>query len=207
MTKYIAHTMLALALCVVGVGCAGTEEKPADPTIGVAEWWDNPGEIKDHLAVVGVAKRTRNLSLNRRQAEVDGRAQLLATLRANIQQLVEDWAKTTGDLSNENTIADYVNAESFTRQHLDDVIAGSRAMKYKTIDGNVFCLMVLEDPVAWQNNVDNSVRDAILKDETMFKTQVMKDDFEKKMNALSEKNGKMREQQKAEFDKRYGDGS
>jgi hypothetical protein len=44
--------------------------------------------------------------------------------------------------------------------------------------------MVLRDPTEWVKNLANDVRDQALQDDTLFKTEVLKNDFRDRMDKL-----------------------
>lgn len=170
-------------------GCSSGPE--ADGTGGGSvtapdDWPNNPGLIQDHLAAVGIAPIINKGSIGpaRTFAETDGRAKLAAALEARISQLVENWAKQVGDMNKERSFSDLINQEAITRQFVDATVRGAVPDRYKESDGNVYVLMVLKDPSIWTKNIIDNIEDQALKDETLFKTEVMKQEFRDRMDRL-----------------------
>jgi hypothetical protein len=64
-------------------------------------------------------------------------------------------------------------------------------------------LLVLEDPSKFVQNVGDSVKSRALKDDTLLKTEVLKRDFEEKMDKLINADSKKVEDQTKEFLDRY----
>jgi hypothetical protein len=170
-------------VCLLAVGCA--DAPPTTPE-EVDAWWDNPGLIQDHLAAVGVTPLLNPAAEGpaRTYAEADGRAKMAAILKARMNQLVEGWSKDVGDLNKPASFSSYVNNEAITRQFVDADIAGAVPYKYHKANNSLYVLMVLKDPGQWVANLANTVRDQALQDETLFKTEVMKNDFRDKMDKL-----------------------
>lgn len=186
--KTFRNLILAVPVLWLMAGCKNGPETPQDyqPVSQVDPWWNNPGSVQDHLAAVGVSPllNKRAVASSRQAAEVDGRAKLAATLKAQIQSLAENWSKDVGDLTNEASFSSYVNNESFTRQFVNDAVKGAQAYKYHQDEGNVYVLMVLRDPTQWVENLATEIRDQALQDETLWKTEVMKQDFRKRMDDM-----------------------
>jgi hypothetical protein len=197
-------------LCVVPVlaafifsGCGSEEILPEG---NPEEWWNNPGAITDYLAAVGVSpllnKRAEGPA--RTYAEADGRAKMAAVLKAKMQQLVENWSKDVGDLTKEASFSSYINNEAFTRQHVDAVIAGAKAHTYHKAEGNIYVLMILENPTKWVANLADDTRDAALQDETLFKTEVMKNEFRDRMDGVKTKAVEQQQKLQENFQKKVG---
>ncbi|MBN1444351.1 MAG: hypothetical protein JXA90_16690 [Planctomycetes bacterium] len=188
-------------------GCGGTDVvDDAARTAAVfagCDWVDNPGLIKDHLATVGSSPFLGNLSQARDSAVANGRAQLAATLKTRVEQLIEDWAKTAGDLNRaKETLTALVNNETFTRQFTNTEVLGTRPVRYcpshsaelKPGD-TIYALVVLENPVTWQENIDDSFEDALLRDEILWKTEALKAGARDRMDALKKENEQRRLEQ------------
>jgi hypothetical protein len=171
------------ALVLATVGCASSEnlKEGLSPEF---EWWNEPGEIQDALVSVGSSKILGNMTAARNSAEADARAKIAQTVRAKIQSLVTNWFKEAGDNLDDDTLSSYINNEGLVRQMTDVDIVGARPVKYKTVDGYMFVLMVVEDPAQWTQFLGKSLKDQVLKDATLFKTEVLKNEFEAKLDAL-----------------------
>jgi hypothetical protein len=184
LSKRCVLPVVASSLFFFAAGCGGAPETLAERVEEVSDWIDNPGDIRDTLAAVGSAKILGNVSSARNRAEADARAKMAATARAQVQSLMSNWFKETGDNLDERTVASYMNDEGLIRQLTDTEIIGARPVRYKDRGGVQYVLMVIDDAAKWTQQVGTSVKDKILKDQTLFKTEVMKRDFEEKLDKL-----------------------
>jgi hypothetical protein len=190
----------AVAVTCLFFGCASEEGMKVGDVTPEDEWWNNPGLIQDHMAAIGVSPllNARAEGPARTYAETDGRAKMAAVLKSRMNQLVENWSKDVGDLTKEASFSSFVNNEALTRQFVDADIAGAVPYKYHKAEGNLYVLMVLKNPEQWVANLANGVRDSALQDETLFKTEVLKNDFRDKMDKLrTEQTDKTKAQQDA----------
>ena len=191
MLRLVSRAALACgALCLLSLGCSSTENTSVDdvPGLTVEEWWNNPGAVKDALTAVGSYPVTNELAIGqaRQNAVINGRFELAAALKAKIDALSENWNKSVGDLSKPASFSNYTNDETMIRQHVDAVVQGAQAYKYKQVGSTMYVLMVLKSPGEWTQNVLDDATDDALKDATLFRTEIMKNDFRKRMDALKE---------------------
>ena len=177
--------LVTAALVLASVGCASDQPTVADT--GEIEWWNSPVEIRDAVVAVGSSRIIGNKSAARNSAEVDGMGRIARAVEAKVQQLMTNWFKEAGDNLDEATMSSYINNEGITRVVTDVEIVGASVAKYKEVDGYMYALIVLEDPAKWTQHVGETFKDNVLKDATLFKTEVMKQDFEAKLDALIEK--------------------
>ncbi|MGQ9591647.1 MAG: hypothetical protein ACUVYA_15295 [Planctomycetota bacterium] len=153
------------------------------------EWWNNPGEVDDHMAAVGASPCPNAASQGsaRTFAEADGRQKIAASIQARITSLVENWAKIVGDTSDQQTFTSLINNEGFTRQFVDRSVVGARAVTYKYLpeEKTLYALMVVQDPAAWMVEFrENSLEKAA---QTLLWTQAQKEDFRKKMDEIQKR--------------------
>lgn len=203
-TRKLCAALVLSALWIATPSCGSAPDpKPVDATMAGDDWIDNPGGIKDVLTAVGSAPIVGNKSAARQSAEANARGQMAANARAKVQQLISTWFKEAGDMLDERTKSSYVNNEGLVRQVTDEELIGSRVVKYKEREGYMYVLMVIDDPDKWTKQVGTSVRDRAIKDETLFKTEVMKQDFEKKLDALINRDADAATQAKVNLEKAY----
>lgn len=198
----IAAASMAASLLFVPA-CGSTPETVAERVNEVGNWMDNPGDIRDALAAVGVSNVVGSEHTARTRAEANGRAILAATAKAKVQQLIENWYKETGDLLDEKTMSSYMNDEGITRQFTDVELIGARPIRYAKRDGSQYVLLIIDDPAKWTKQVAASVKDRAIKDETMFKTEVMKREFADKLDKLVEKDAKAATDARDKFQQAY----
>lgn len=176
--------LLASSVFAFAAGCGGTPETVAEKIDEVSDWIDNPGDIRDTLAAVGSARIMGNPSNARNRAEIDARNKMAASAKTKIESYATNWAKECGDMLDEKTMSSYINDESIIRQFTDTEIIGARPVRYKVRGEIQYVLMIIDDASKWTKQVGSSVKDRILKDQTLFKTEVMKRDFEEKLDKL-----------------------
>ncbi len=198
----IAAASMAASLLFVPA-CGSSPETIAERVEEVGNWMDNPGDIRDALAGVGVSKIVGNEAAARTRAEANGRAVLAATAKAKVQQLIENWYKETGDMLDEKSMSSYMNDEGIVRQFTDLELIGARPMKYAKREGSQYVLMIIDDPAKWTKQVAASVKDRAIKDETLFKTEVMKRDFAEKLDKLVERDSDAASKARDKFQSNY----
>lgn len=194
------------ALCALMglVGCGGGPEMQQNQVEEVEGWWDNPGLIKTNLAAVGVATVVNDMTAGtaRRTAEVDARAKLAEALKSRIVSLSENWSKEAGDLiQGEKSMTSLINNESMIQQFANAVVQGAVPHQYKRIPssgpGTQYVLMVLHNPEEWTQNLLDEVESQALRDDTLWKTELMKNDFRKRLEAFKKDQlGQAQEDQK-----------
>jgi len=197
--------LLVVLGLVVSVGLACSEPKPAPPPPQGAgaegDWWDNPGQYTDALYAVGSAPMKSPMAAQnaRDSAYTNGQRQIAAALEVKIQSLVSTWSKSTGDAADEATIQELFNNEQFTRAIVNTVLKGARAVKYHTPKepGVVYCLVAL-DAQKYTSAVKQSASDQLKKVRTEVMTQIRKDECERKLDELLDKEEKkIHEQEEA----------
>ncbi len=202
-TRKLCAALLVSSLWIGTTSCGSTPAENNGPVVTGESWIDNPGDIKDVLTATGAAKILGNPSAARTRAEADGRAKIAASAKALIQSLVSNWAKETGDMLDERTISSYLNDEVLIRQITDAELIGARPVKYATRDGVQYVLIMVDDPEKWTKQVGKSMKDRAIKDETLFKTEVMKRDFEDKLDKLINRDADNAKDAKAKFQQAY----
>jgi hypothetical protein len=198
-----AFLILTASLVAFTAGCSGGPETPQDRIAEVSDWIDNPGDIRDTLAAVGSARILGNESSARTRAEVDARAKMAATARAQVQSLMSNWFKETGDMLDEKSISSYLNDEGLIRQLTDTEIIGARAVKYEKRDNIQYVLMVIDDADKWTKQVGSSVKDKALKDQTLWKSEALKRDFEEKLDKLINRDAEVQQKQLEDVKQKY----
>jgi hypothetical protein len=173
---------LIVSSCVILASC-GSGPEPLNE-VQPETWIDNPTMVEGVMAATGMARILGNEGNARTRAEADGRAKLAATARSQMQQLISNWAKETGDLLNDASVSSLLNDETLIRQVTDAELIGARAAKYAKREGNQYVLVVMDDPAEWTKRVGAGMRSRALQDQTLFKTEVLKRDFEEKLDKL-----------------------
>ena len=190
--------LAVLGLATMFAACKSTNSNtgvPADDKLVVSdgqggqkvviEWWNNPGDV-GKFASAGAAKVHGNVNAARNRAEVQGRATLAASLKAEIQSLSELWSQEAGDNLNEESVSSMFNDETFIRQVVDTTLLGARVDRYKQVDGNMYALVILEKPETFIDNIVDKGKENI-KADTLLETQVKKEMASEKLDNLLNK--------------------
>lgn len=171
------------------------ENAPAQPaTAGEAAVpeprWEERTDFGAALAVVGAAKVMGSAASARTSAEADARAKLGMTLRAHAHSLVHGWAKETGGVVDELTVNSYVNGEMLMRQLTDPELSGARPIQFASRQDMQHVLTVVIAPDQWVRRVGAGLKDAVSK-AGVFQTEVMRRDFEDKLDLLIARDAKI----------------
>lgn len=201
--KRLPSLPLAVLLGVLISGCSSPQ--PAVPEEGAQPieegWWNNPGAIRDRLAVIGSAPYIGNVSNARDRAYTNALGTMAAALQSRVTQLRENWAKEVGDLAaGEESYTSLINDESITRVYTDARLAGATPHKFRMVGDTQYVLVTLRDPVEWTENVLNSLEEAALQQETLWKTEAMKDKFRERMDTLKDEQKQRVQEQKEALD-------
>lgn len=151
----------------------------------VIDWWNNPGDV-GKFAAAGAARVHGNVNAARSRAEVQGRATLAASLKAEIQSLSELWTQEAGDNLNEDSVSSMFNDETFIRQVVDTTLLGARVDRYQQVDGNMYALVILEKPETFIGNIVDKSKENI-KNDALLETQVRKEMASEKLDGLLNK--------------------
>lgn len=146
-------------------------------------------DLGDALAAVGKAETLGNVASARVRAETDARAILSARAFMEIQSRVSNWLKELGSF--EDSVASSIaNTETLIRPLVETGSLAARPVRYALRDDVQYVLMVIDAPDQWTRDMGKSLTDLVIKDDTYFRTQVMKLDFQQKLQALIERDAK-----------------
>jgi hypothetical protein len=181
---FVASIFLTAGLALT-TGCA-SDDSVSVPSDG--DWIDNPGQVEGALAAVGTQIFVSNEGNARTGAEADARAKLAATLKAEINQLVENWAKEAGDLQIQDSLSSLINNETFTRQYVDTVIRGATAYEYQRRENTVYCLMLMqpEKVAEWYDEMSDALEKEAMRDAALWKTEAMKSEARDRFDKIKE---------------------
>ena len=152
LTRILGTTTLTLALA----GCfgGGTQQVavpdctfPDAPTIAAPGWvCDEPVEGLAVSAVGSADKSAAGINFMKQQASTAARVQLAQTMKVQVQNLVKQFAETTG-VGDSETV-DMVNS-SVTKQITNETLVGTRIFKTRrSPNGNLYVLVGLDDNAA-----------------------------------------------------------
>lgn len=149
-TKNSLFTMSAIALAALLTACAGEEVKevaecvfPDAPDAPAPGWiCDEPVEGVE-VSAVGVAEKSAaGHSFMKNMASTDARVQMAQAMKVHVQNMVKQYAETTGAASTETV--DKVNT-SVTKQITDQTLVGTKIFKTRVSPtGSLYVLLGMD---------------------------------------------------------------
>ena len=178
----ISGVMLTLLL----TGCGSDEIKqaapdcvfPDSPTTDAPGWvCDQPVEGVE-VSAVGVAEKTAaGHSFMKNMAATDARVQLAQSMKVHVQNMVKQYAETTGAADSETV--DKVNT-SVTKQITDETLVGTKIFKTRTSpNGTLYVLLGMDATMAAQAT-ENALKTSMGNDKALwqqFKAQKAQDEL------------------------------
>jgi len=175
---FLAAVMLA--------ACGKEEVKTAAPDCVFPEAPSTaaPGWICDEpvegiaVSAVGVAEKSKaGHSFMKNMAATDARVQLAQAMKVHVQNLVKQYAETTGAADSETV--DKVNT-SVTKQLTDESLVGTKIYKTRTSPNGTLYVLLGMDPGAAETATENAVRTSMGNDRALwqqFKAQKGQDEL------------------------------
>ncbi len=158
--KTVALVLSMLALTACGNG-DGVKEEVADCVFPDAPDAAAPGWICDEpvdgieISAVGVAEKTAaGHSFMKNMAATDARVQLAQSMKVHVQNMVKQYAETTGAADAETV--DKVNT-SVTKQITDETLAGTKIFKTRTSPNGTLYVLLGMDPKAVYAATENAL--------------------------------------------------
>lgn len=149
--RKIIYVLLSAVVVISVTGCssAPTKEKVADCVFPnskeAAPGWvcDQPVEGMPVAAMGSAAKSDAGISFMKQMAATDARVQLAQNMKVQVQNMIKQYAETTGAASKETV--DRVNT-SVTKQITDQTLQGTKIMQSRTgPDGTLYVLVGLDE--------------------------------------------------------------
>ena len=178
----ISVAVMALVL----TSCGSDEVKQAEPdcVFPDAPSAAAPGWICDEpvegiaVSAVGVAEKSAaGHSFMKNMAATDARVQLAQSMKVHVQNMVKQYAETTGAADTETV--DKVNT-SVTKQITDESLVGTKIYKTRTSpNGNLYVLLGMDESVA-ASATQNALRTSMNNDRALwqqFKAQKGQDEL------------------------------
>ena len=165
--------------------CAGEEVKevaecvfPDAPDVAAPGWiCDEPVEGVAVSAVGSAEKSKAGHSFMKNMAATDARVQLAQAMKVHVQNMVKQYAETTGAADSETV--DKVNT-SVTKQITDQTLVGTKIFKTRSSpNGTLYVLLGLDDNAAAQAT-QNAVKTSMNNDQALwqqFKAQKGQDEL------------------------------
>ena len=179
-------TMSAVALAALLTACGGEEVKQAAPDCVFPDAPETPapGWICDEpvdgveVSAVGVAEKSAaGHSFMKNMAATDARVQLAQSMKVHVQNMVKQYAETTGAADSETV--DKVNT-SVTKQITDESLVGTKIFKTRTSpNGALYVLLGMDASIA-AAATENALKTSMNNDKALwqqFKAQKGQDEL------------------------------
>lgn len=176
----VTASILMLTSCSSGE----VKEAAADCVFPDAPATEAPGWICDEpvegiaVAAVGVAEKSAaGHSFMKNMAATDARVQLAQQMKVNVQNMVKQYAETTGAADSETV--DKVNT-SVTKQITDETLVGSKIYKTRTSPNGTLYVLLGMDPTTMATAAENALKTSMNNDRALwqqFKAQQGQDEM------------------------------
>jgi uncharacterized protein YeaO (DUF488 family) len=177
-------SVVFMALVLTACGSDEVKEAAADCVFPDAPSAAAPGWICDEpvegiaVSAVGVAEKSAaGHSFMKNMAATDARVQLAQSMKVHVQNMVKQYAETTGAADTETV--DKVNT-SVTKQITDESLVGTKIYKTRTSpNGNLYVLLGMDESVA-ASATQNALRTSMNNDRALwqqFKAQKGQDEL------------------------------
>ena len=176
-------SVIATALLLTSCGSDGVKEEPEcvfpDAPSTAAPGWicDEPVEGID-VSAIGVAEKSAaGHSFMKNMAATDARVQLAQAMQVHVQNMVKQYAETTGAADSETV--DKVNT-SVTKQITDETLVGTKIYKTRSSPNGALYVLLGMDPNAAATAAENALKTSMNNDRALwqqFKAQKGQDEL------------------------------
>ncbi len=177
-------SVMATALFLTSCGSDGVKQAEPDcvfpdaPSTAAPGWiCDEPVEGID-VSAVGVAEKSAaGHSFMKNMAATDARVQLAQAMQVHVQNMVKQYAETTGAADSETV--DKVNT-SVTKQITDETLTGTKIFKTRSSPKGALYVLLGMDPSAAATATENALRTSMSNDRALwqqFKAQKGQDEL------------------------------
>lgn len=176
----------AVAMAVLLTACGSDEVKQAAPdcVFPDAPGSAAPGWVCDEpvagieVSAVGVAEKSAaGHSFMKTMAATDARVQLAQSMKVHVQNMVKQYAETTGAADSETV--DKVNT-SVTKQITDETLVGTKIYKTRTSPSGALYVLLGMDPAMASTATQNALKTSMNNDKALwqqFKAQKGQDEL------------------------------
>ena len=183
-TGLIGVSVLAMSMLLAACGSDDVKEDVADCVFPDAPSAAAPGWICDQpvegveVSAVGVAEKSAaGHSFMKNMAATDARVQLAQSMKVHVQNMVKQYAETTGAADSETV--DKVNT-SVTKQITDESLVGTKIFKTRTSpNGALYVLLGMDASIA-AAATENALKTSMNNDRALwqqFKAQKGQDEL------------------------------
>ena len=166
----ISALVLACVATVLLASCSSDDTKldepdcvfPDSPTTAAPGWiCDEPVDGVEVSAVGVAAKSAAGHSFMKNMAATDARVQLAQSMTVHVQNMVKQFAETTGAADSETV--DKVNT-SVTKQITDETLVGTKILKTRTSPNGALYVLVGMDAALAATATENALRTSMNND-------------------------------------------
>ena len=167
-------TMSAVALTALLTACGGEEVKQAAPDCVFPDAPNTPapGWVCDEpvegveVSAVGVAEKSAaGHSFMKNMASTDARVQLAQSMKVHVQNMVKQYAETTGAASTETV--DKVNT-SVTKQITDQTLVGTKVFKTRVSPNGALYVLLGMDANATATATQEALKTSMNNDKALW---------------------------------------
>ena len=172
--KNTLFTMSAVALTALLTACSGEEVKQAVPDCVFpdapntpAPGWvcDEPVEGVEVSAVGAAEKSAAGHSFMKNMASTDARVQLAQNMKVHVQNMVKQYAETTGAATSETV--DKVNT-SVTKQITDQTLIGTKVFKTRVSPNGTLYVLLGMDPKSTATATQEALKTSMNNDQALW---------------------------------------
>ncbi len=164
--------MVSLAVSLAACGGGNVREEVAACVFPDAPSEPAPGWICDEpvegvvVSAVGVAEKSAaGFSFMKNMAATDARVQLAQAMKVQVQNMVKQYAETTGSADAETV--DRVNT-SVTRQITDESLSGTRVIKTRMSPNGALYVLLGMDAAAAAQSAEQAIRSSMQNDSAQW---------------------------------------
>ena len=170
----ISSLASVLTMTLVLTACGSDEVKPvvADCVFPDAPGTAAPGWVCDEpvegveVSAVGVAEKSAaGHSFMKNMAATDARVQLAQSMKVHVQNMVKQYAETTGAADSETV--DKVNT-SVTKQITDETLVGTKIFKTRTSPNGTLYVLLGMDPSTASQATQNALKTSMGNDKALW---------------------------------------
>ena len=183
-TRILGMGIVAMSMILTACGSEEVKQAAPDCVFPDSPTDAAPGWVCDEpvngiaVSAVGVAEKSAaGHSFMKNMAATDARVQLAQSMKVHVQNMVKQYAETTGAADSETV--DKVNT-SVTKQITDETLVGTKIFKTRTSPSGVLYVLLGMDPTAAATATENALTTSMNNDKALwqqFKAQKGQDEL------------------------------
>jgi molybdopterin/thiamine biosynthesis adenylyltransferase len=139
---------------------------PDAPSAAAPGWICNEPVEGIDVSAIGVAEKSAaGYSFMKNMAATDARIQLAQSMKVHVQNMVKQYAETTGAADTETV--DKVNT-SVTKQITDEALIGTKILKTRSSPNGALYILLIMDPSVAITAAENAIKTSMNKDNALW---------------------------------------